>query len=150
MSDKRNCIGSTKFEIEAHEAPVGDFPAQPSQKDGLGRMCKTHWKQYVTALRAAAVARKDDPLDAGARIAHDLPATSLAEAWDNAQMARTVLAALETAPKRAARKAKLPETIAEVGTPEGQAALEAAAKEAQVARRGGRKASEMAQEADAG
>ena len=128
----RRCVGSTKFGIEAHDAPVADFPAQPSQKDGLGRMCKPHWKQYVTALRTAALARKDDPLDAGARIA--------------------VLAALEAAPKpkKAAPKAKLPETIAEVGTPEGQAALEAAAKEAQIARRGGRKTSEMAQEADAG
>ena len=54
----RRCIGSTRFGIEAHEAPVTDFPAQPSQKDGLGRMCKTHWNQYTTALRKAALARK--------------------------------------------------------------------------------------------
>jgi hypothetical protein len=58
MSDLRRCIGSTKFGIEAHEAPATDFPVQPSQKDGLGRMCKTHWNQYTTALRKAAVARK--------------------------------------------------------------------------------------------
>jgi len=37
---------------------VGDFPSQPSQKDGLGRMCKPHWNQYTTALRKAALARK--------------------------------------------------------------------------------------------
>jgi len=58
MADLRRCIGSAKFGIEGHEAPPEDFPAQPSQKDGLGRMCKTHWNQYTTALRKAAVARK--------------------------------------------------------------------------------------------
>ena len=57
MADMRKCIGSAKFGIEAHEAPVGAFPTQPSQKDGLGRMCKPHWNQYTTALRNAAVAR---------------------------------------------------------------------------------------------
>ncbi len=58
MADLRRCIGSAKFGVEAHEAPVADFPAQPSQKDGLGRMCKKHWNQYTTALRKAALARK--------------------------------------------------------------------------------------------
>jgi len=58
MADMRKCIGSAKFGIEAHEAPVGDFPTQPSQKDGLGRMCKPHWNQYTSALRKAALARK--------------------------------------------------------------------------------------------
>jgi hypothetical protein len=58
MADMRRCIGSAKFGIEAHEAPVDDFPVQPSQKDGLGRMCKTHWNQYTGALRKAALARK--------------------------------------------------------------------------------------------
>jgi len=58
MADVRRCIGSAKFGIEAHEAPVPDFSAQPSQKDGLGRMCKPHWNQYTTALRKAALARK--------------------------------------------------------------------------------------------
>jgi len=57
-TDQRRCIGSTKFGIEAHEAPVGDFPIQPSQKDGLGRMCKPHWNEYTSALRKAALARK--------------------------------------------------------------------------------------------
>ena len=54
----RRCIGSAKFGIEAHEAPPDEFPAQPSQKDGLGRMCKPHWNQYTSALRKAALARK--------------------------------------------------------------------------------------------
>ncbi|MFI5041496.1 MAG: hypothetical protein ACHQNA_06555 [Acidimicrobiales bacterium] len=54
----RRCIGSAKFGIEAHEAPPEEFPAQPSQKDGLGRMCKPHWNQYTSSLRKAALARK--------------------------------------------------------------------------------------------
>ncbi len=58
MADMRKCIGSVKFGIEAHEAPVTDFPAQPSQKDGLGRMCKPHWNEYTSALRKSALARK--------------------------------------------------------------------------------------------
>ncbi|HEV8281903.1 MAG TPA: hypothetical protein VGQ02_08605 [Candidatus Limnocylindrales bacterium] len=58
MAELRRCIGSARFGIEAHEAPVTKFPKQPSQKDGLGRMCKTHWNQYTTALRKAAAAAK--------------------------------------------------------------------------------------------
>lgn len=58
MADMRRCIGSAKFGIEPHEAPVDDFPVQPSQKDGLGRMCKPHWNEYTGALRKAALARK--------------------------------------------------------------------------------------------
>lgn len=54
----RRCIGSAKFGIEAHDAPTADFPAQPSQKDGLGRMCKTHWTLYTRALRAGSIERK--------------------------------------------------------------------------------------------
>ena len=58
MTDMRKCIGSAKFGIEAHEAPATEFPAQPSQKDGLGRMCKPHWNAYTNGLRKAALARK--------------------------------------------------------------------------------------------
>jgi hypothetical protein len=58
MADMRKCIGSERFGIEPHEAPVTEFPAQPSQKDGLGRMCKPHWNAYTSALRKAALARK--------------------------------------------------------------------------------------------
>ena len=56
----RRCIGSSRFGIEAHDADAADFPVQPSQKDGLGRMCKAHWRVYTNALRKAAVARKSD------------------------------------------------------------------------------------------
>jgi hypothetical protein len=58
MADLRRCIGSAKFGIEAHDASPEDFPVQPSQKDGLGRMCKVHWRAYTNALRNAALARK--------------------------------------------------------------------------------------------
>jgi hypothetical protein len=54
----RRCVGSERFGIEAHEAPVDDFPVQPSQPDGLGRMCKTHWTAYTAGLRKDARARQ--------------------------------------------------------------------------------------------
>jgi len=63
MAELRKCIGSTRFGIEAHEAPVEDFPVQPSQKDGLGRMCKTHWNQYTAGLARDAKARKEASAD---------------------------------------------------------------------------------------
>lgn len=58
MTDMRRCIGSKTYGIVAHEAPASDFPTQPSQKDGLGRMCRSHWNAYTTALRKASLARK--------------------------------------------------------------------------------------------
>jgi hypothetical protein len=54
----RRCIGSARFGIEAHEAAIEDFPRQPSQKVGLGRMCKVHWNQYTAGLARDAKARK--------------------------------------------------------------------------------------------
>lgn len=53
----RRCSGAALIEVEAHEAPVAEFPIQPSQKDGLGRMCKPHWNAYTRALRVNAQAR---------------------------------------------------------------------------------------------
>jgi hypothetical protein len=58
MADLRRCLGSARFRIEAHDAPPEDFPVQPSQRDGLGRMCKTHWNQYTAGLARDAKARK--------------------------------------------------------------------------------------------
>jgi hypothetical protein len=58
MAELRRCIGSARFGIEAHDAPIEDFPKQPSRKDGLGRMCKTHWNQYTAGLARDAKARK--------------------------------------------------------------------------------------------
>ena len=62
MSDKRRCIGSTTFGIEAHDAPTTEFPVQPSQKDGLGRMCRPHWTAYTRALRQAATGKSQPKL----------------------------------------------------------------------------------------
>lgn len=58
MADMRRCIGSARFGIEPHDASIDDFPKQPSQKDGLGRMCKTHWNLYTKGLAREAKARK--------------------------------------------------------------------------------------------
>ncbi|MBM4407142.1 MAG: hypothetical protein FJ038_00750 [Chloroflexi bacterium] len=65
MADLRKCIGSAKFGIEAHEAPAADFPVQPSQKDGLGRMCKVHWNAYTAGLaRDAKIGKAADAANA--------------------------------------------------------------------------------------
>lgn len=57
----RRCSGSARFGIAPHEAPIEDFPKQPSQPDGLGRMCKVHWTQYARGLARDAKARKAAP-----------------------------------------------------------------------------------------
>ena len=54
----RRCTGSARFGIEPHEAPVSEFPKQPSRKDGLGAMCTEHWRAYVKGLREARRAAK--------------------------------------------------------------------------------------------
>jgi len=54
----KKCAGSKRFGIEPHVASVDDFPRQPSQKDGLGRMCREHWQAYTAGLRKDAEARK--------------------------------------------------------------------------------------------
>jgi len=58
MAEMRRCIGSAKYGIEAHDAPIDDFPKQPSQKDGLGRMCRPHWNQYTAGLARDRKARQ--------------------------------------------------------------------------------------------
>ena len=62
----RRCIGSARFGIEPHDAPVEDFPVQASQKDGLGRMCRTHWNEYTAGLARDAKARKAAEAGSGA------------------------------------------------------------------------------------
>jgi heme oxygenase len=52
-TEPRTCKGSARFGIEPHEAPVAEFPEQPSRKDGLGTMCTEHWRAYVKGLREA-------------------------------------------------------------------------------------------------
>ncbi len=56
----RRCTGSARFGIEPHEAPVTEFPKQPSRKDGLGTMCTEHWRAYVKGLREARKATAAD------------------------------------------------------------------------------------------
>jgi hypothetical protein len=55
-TELRRCKGSARFDIEPHEAPIGEFPKQPSRNDGLGAMCTEHWRAYVKGLREARVA----------------------------------------------------------------------------------------------
>ena len=80
MAELRRCLGSAKFGIEPHDAPVEDFPKQPSQKDGLGRMCKPHWNACTTALRKAALERRAAQAEAPPGItADDATATEAEE-----------------------------------------------------------------------
>ena len=88
MADMRKCIGSTKFGIEAHEAPVTDFPSQPSAKDGLGRMCRVHWTAYTWALRAAARAATIADAALKPELARPAKATKAAKAPDPVRSAR--------------------------------------------------------------
>ena len=56
-TELRRCKGSARFGIEPHDAPISDFPVQPSRPDGLGTMCTEHWKAYVKGLTADRKAR---------------------------------------------------------------------------------------------
>jgi hypothetical protein len=56
----RRCTGSARFGIEPHDAPIAEFPKQPSRKDGLGTMCTEHWRAYVKGLREARKAAEAD------------------------------------------------------------------------------------------
>ena len=95
----RRCIGSARFGIEAHEAPVEDFPRQPSQKDGLGRMCRTHWNQYTAGLARDAKARK--AAEAGSVVEPETPGPP------------EVTAAEQPEPARKTRRAAAPEADAQ-------------------------------------
>lgn len=139
MADMRKCIGSAKFGIEGHEAPVGDFPAQPSQKDGLGRMCKPHWKEYVRELGRARKATATATEAPAGR-----PSNQQRRAM--AQAAGKVPAADGSVPRSKAkgetpavkvRRQKLEAKLAKAGvsTDEGQRILEAANGERVPARR---------------
>ncbi len=136
MAKMRRCIGSAKFGIEAHEAPPADFPVQPSQKDGLGRMCKPHWNQYTSALRKAALARKAEGAEtpAAAKAATTKPARKRRSKTDQpmahigrkpkapkpesakVKEAKAVLAAIDALPG--------PEAVKAMGTDEAQTALD--------------------------
>ena len=118
MADTRTCIGSAKFGIERHEAPIDTFPVQPSQKDGLGRMCQPHWKAYTQALRQAAATRAASP----ASTSEVDPAKAERAAGRAAQQALRAKVRLAKAPKpeairiRPARKTKASDVSASRGT----------------------------------
>ena len=84
MTTTKKCIGSAKFGIEAHEAPIEDFPVQASSKDGLGRMCRPHWTAYTRALRAATKA-----IDAAPKAAEDTVPAPTAKAPSRRRVAST-------------------------------------------------------------
>jgi hypothetical protein len=107
MSEMRKCIGSAKFGIEAHEAPVADFPAQPSRKDGLGSMCKPHWKAYVAGL---ARDRKAKATGGEAPAAVPEPTVGQKLARLNADR-KASAAAARAAIRTGAKKPKKPEPI---------------------------------------
>ena len=137
-TELRRCTGSARFGIEPHEAPVGDFPKQPSRKDGLGTMCTEHWRAYVKGLHEAratapkATALVTDtgetvPLSAAgakkldatlARVAKPKRARAAKPAADSAevQQAETLIAEVDALPG--------PEHVERVGDPDVQAALE--------------------------
>ena len=117
MADTRKCIGSARFGIAAHDAPVADFPVQPSQKDGLGRMCKPHWNQYTTALRKAALARKAADGGAATEVAptESEPAAVAARKGVGGRRAKEARAAKpEPIRTRVPRGRRQAETVAEV------------------------------------
>lgn len=103
----RRCVGSKTFGIESHDAPVADFPAQPSRKDGLGVMCKPHWSQYTGALRKAALGRKAAGV-AAAPTATDSQnvEAALAEATPTRKTSKAPRAATSRSIKRAVAKAR--------------------------------------------
>jgi hypothetical protein len=90
----RRCVGSKTYGIAAHDARVSEFPVQPSRKDGLGVMCKTHWSVYTGALRRAAVARK---AAAAASAAADAPIRESEAAEAKQQRAAKAKAGASTA-----------------------------------------------------
>jgi hypothetical protein len=97
----RRCIGSERFGIEPHEAPGEEFPKQPSQKDGLGRMCKPHWNEYTAGLARDAKARKAEAAGEAS-----------VPAWDMAEPKDAKRTKSEPVPKRT-RRAPPPTTVAD-------------------------------------
>jgi hypothetical protein len=100
----RRCIGSVRFGIEPHDAPVDDFPKQPSQKDGLGRMCKTHWNEYTAGLARDAKTRKaaEPDVDTAAAAGPEAAVEADAKAMRKPKRTRAAAAAIEATPDEAA------------------------------------------------
>ena len=133
----RKCSGSARFGIEPHEAPLADFPRQPSRKDGLGAMCDVHWKAYVKGLNAdrkaratALVTDTGETVELPAETAKQVDAAITREAKAKAKAARA-----KADPKVAQAEALIaevdalpgPEAVRRNGDPDVQAALETVA-----------------------
>jgi hypothetical protein len=133
----RRCTGSARFGIEPHDAPVADFTAQPSRKDGLAAMCKPHWSAYVKGLAAERKARAEDVEPAIAReAAKGRAKRAEAKASTKAERRRSPMANKPEPKPESPRVRKARETLAAtealagpayteaVGSPEVQEAIE--------------------------
>jgi len=133
----RTCKGSATFGIEPHEAPIADFPVQPSRKDGLGAMCKPHWTEYTRALRQAQRARALATTDGEVPLTGASPAKvdAVLKATTKRERRRTPMAHVPD-PKLVAAQALVdevdalpgPEHVKAIGTPEVQDAFETVAR----------------------
>lgn len=136
--DLRRCVGSERFLIKPHDAPLSDFPLQPSAKDGIGRMCKPHWTEYTRGLRNDQLARKGLTPAAKEAIAVE---ASKGRAKRKAAIPRTgqESPALEEARALIKRIDAMPgpESTVAMATDEAQAALELIAKANGNGRHGG-------------
>ena len=114
----RRCSGSQRFGIESHEAPIAEFPRQPSRKDGLGAMCGEHWKAHVKGLREARTAAAGTEPQAAEPRGRKATARPSAKAGGIAKAER-LIADVDALPAD--------EHVARVGDADVQAALETTA-----------------------
>jgi len=49
----KRCPGAPKHDIQPHEAPMEEFAADRTSKDGHVRVCRACFKRYMAALKAA-------------------------------------------------------------------------------------------------
>lgn len=165
-AELRKCVGSSRFGIEPHEAPPADFPAQPSAKDGLGRMCRVHWNQYTSGLARDAKARKagteptpgeaivdavtaaiGEPLKRKAKSAPKTSAGAKVSVKPARQSQGRLLDGLAAQLAEHAELERQLEAVGGAGSDAGQALLEAAATraaEARTSRQGAKEPTEVA------
>lgn len=117
---QRRCIGSERYGITAHVTETGEFPLQPSQPGGIGRMCKTHWNQYTAGLARDRKAANGD--------APKAPRAAKAPKPEKISVKRERKAKTEM-------PAELPATLEAEASDEGQATLAQAAQAARERRR---------------
>ena len=107
----RRCIGSKRYGIEAHEAAVEDFPSQPSQRDGLGRMCRPHWNQYTAGLARDRKAKAAGGAEPAAEAAEQSQAAARVATKRADRVAAGTTADLRKKVRATAKPAKEPEPI---------------------------------------